>query len=336
MLLAAYVRDLRNRRLPAQWGDRLLGGACFATAATDDCAPPLLPVAAPPLGGTGAVAEIWGSDATCHVGEDGGIAYRCDGQILFGACSLAEESFAASDAASGLQQASERAYRDVIAAIDRLGFPHLLRVWNYIPQINRETGGVERYRQFNVGRHAGLAATARATRGDVPAACALGVDGGPLTVYFLAGREAPLAIENPRQVSAYDYPPQYGRRSPTFARASLAQLGAQRLLFISGTASIVGHRSVHIDDVAAQTLESLRNVAAVVDEANRRVGSECFSAADLAYKAYVRHAGDFAVVRREIEAALGDAPVLYLRADICRSDLLVEIEASGGHALEML
>ena len=60
-------------------------------------------------------------------------------------------------------------------------------------------------------------------RGDVPAACALGSPaGGALIVYFLAARHAGTAIENPRQLPAYDYPAEYGAFSPTFSRAEMA------------------------------------------------------------------------------------------------------------------
>ena len=47
---------------------------------------------------------------------------------------------------------------------------------------------------------------------------------------------------------------------------------------------------------------------------------------------YVRHVDDAPLVRRVLEAALGPAAhtvrhAVYLEADICRQDLLVEIEA---------
>jgi hypothetical protein len=92
--------------------------------------------------------------------------------------------------------------------------------------------------------------------GAVPAASAVGIADGPLDLCFFAGRgEPPLPLENPRQISTYDYPPQYGPRAPTFSRATLAQIGGQWTLFISGTASIVGHQSLHPDDILAQTLD---------------------------------------------------------------------------------
>jgi hypothetical protein len=167
-----------------------------------------------------------------------------------------------------------------------------------------------------------------------PAACALGTRGGPLRVSFLAGRFAPLAIENPRQVSAYRYPPSYGPRSPTFSRAALADVGAgRRALFISGTASIVGHETLHAGDVRRQTQESLANIRVLREIAAQRAG-RAFRPDELAYTVYVRHRDDLAGVREAFEREVGVASraareALYLQADVCREALLVEIEAHG-------
>ena len=64
-----------------------------------------------------------------------------------------------------------------------------------------------------------------------------------------------VPVENPRQVSAYRYPPTYGPRvADLLARgAGRTSAAATIALFISGTASIVGHETVHQGDVRAQT-----------------------------------------------------------------------------------
>jgi chorismate lyase / 3-hydroxybenzoate synthase len=231
---------------------------------------------------------------------------------------------------TALHAATEQAYREIFATLDDLAYPHLLRVWNYLPQINVDTHGTERYRQFNSARRSALSASGRDVSGNVPAACALGsATGSPLVIYFLASREAPTVIENPRQVSAYEYPPQYGPK-PAFSRASLLSEASGAILFISGTASIVGHRTVHAGDVAAQTRETLVNIEALLGEANRVSGASRFCMERLAYKVYVRNGADLPLIQSQLHAALGfHAQVVYLQADICRQDLLVEIEAIG-------
>ena len=216
-------------------------------------------------------------------------------------------------------------------ALDALGYPHLLRVWNYLPDINVESGGMERYRQFNSARQHVLRERGRALSGSVPAASALGAArGSPLLVYFLAGRTPARFVENPRQVSAYDYPRQYGPHSPVFSRAALVRQGSTLALFISGTASIVGHRSTHVGDTAAQTRETLTNIEALLAQANATAGGRYFDIGSLACKVYVRRPGDLALVQAQLMPALAaGARCLYLQADICRQDLLVEIEAAA-------
>ena len=165
-----------------------------------------------------------------------------------------------------LQAACEEAYAGIFRLLEAQGLPHLWRVWNYMADINGSSHGLERYRHFNVGRQDAFLAALRRVRGQVPAACALGLAAGPLSIAFLAGACPVRPIENPRQVSAYDYPEDYGPRSPTFSRGALVCLKDETLLFISGTASIVGHRSLHPGDVVAQCRESVANVAAVLAE----------------------------------------------------------------------
>jgi enamine deaminase RidA (YjgF/YER057c/UK114 family) len=253
---------------------------------------------------------------------DGGIRYAITGDFLFGVVALAQ-------GAGNLRDLAERAYRDIFAMLERQGFPHVLRFWTYFPRINGNENGIERYRLFNIGRGAAFAAADRHHAETIPAACALGTaSGDALTIYFVAAREGGRAIENPRQMSAYRYPPEYGPHSPTFSRAVLHPANGAPILFVSGTSSIVGHLSLHVGDVVAQTRETLANLEVVFAEAGRFVPPGTFAMKEASYKVYVRHAADAEAVRRELAAALGDdADVNFLLADICRSDLLVEIEA---------
>ena len=325
----------------SRWGD-VLGVATFNDAAHTLAAPaevPVANVATPVLGGAD-VFEIWRSGASAVSGQHEQVRFRRTADLLFGCIALSEAELdaaagslpeAGAAPASALHQATTRAYRQLCATLDAENYPHLLRVWNYVPDINRNSHGLERYRQFNSARQHALRASGRALRGSVPAASALGsVSDSPLVVYFLAGRTAPVFVENPRQVSAYHYPPQYGSHRPAFSRATLLRQGQSVALFISGTASIVGHRSLHLNDTAAQTRETLANIEALIGEANRIASGAHFRLDALTAKVYVRRPGDLPVIRAELAGALGPAArTLYLQADICRQDLLVEIEATA-------
>ena len=300
----------------------------LATHAPTAGEPPIFRHLRPDAGATvlapaGAELDVWfdGAGVVVH----GCVRYVVDGEWLYGCAQVGDED--------GMQAAAHRAYTDLFHVLAQSASPHLLRLWNYFPSINGDGGGVERYRQFNAGRQQAFIEARRSAFEGSPAACALGMQAGPLRVYFLAGRTPPLAIENPRQVSAYRYPDAYGPRSPTFSRAALAEVGQCTALFISGTASIVGHTTMHVGDVRRQTEESLTNIAAVRAVAAERAGRP-FPADALTYTVYVRRPTDLAAVREIFEAAVGARSraaleAIYLQADICRADLLIEIEAHG-------
>ena len=307
---------------PNALGARELGGA--------DASLPLLWPAGP-------VADVWCGEAPVQVPvqvqQRGAVRFATDGHWLHGCVELAEGGFE-KGREGGLQHAARQAYAELFGVLAGSACPHLLRLWNYLPDINRDDGRGERYRQFNAGRQQAFIDAQRSAFDGSPAACALGATHGPLRVYFLAGCHAPLAIENPRQVSAYRYPTHYGPRSPTFSRAAVADAGAGvQALFISGTASIVGHASVHVGDVRRQTQETLANVE-VLRLAAARCADAPFDAQRLVYTVYLRDPADLAAVRDEFERHVGPSSVaatgaLYVRADVCRADLLVEIEAHG-------
>jgi chorismate lyase / 3-hydroxybenzoate synthase len=286
-------------------------------------------------GAAGSALEMWHADGVLMQGQRGALRYCHNEQILFGLIQLSESDFGAAGQAgkTPLQQAAEYAYRDIFRLTDALGFETVLRFWNYLADINGQTDGVERYRQFNMGRQDGFLAGGRAVTGSVPAASALGFAQGPLTIYFLAARGVTSTpIENPRQLSAYRYPDDYGPRSPTFSRAAVARLDGRDVLFLSGTASIVGHQTLHAGDVLAQTRETVANITHILEEANRTAPLARFKLGDLHYKVYVRHARDAGAIHAELRRSLGEsARMTFLHADICRQDLLMEIEATAGH-----
>lgn len=309
--------------------------ACDRTVVlgASDYAPPLRALGAEP-----APWDIWWSQGDvvgtvqdhAHLGACVSQAWCSDGDWAFGRLRLPESR------ASGLQAVAQQAYTWLFATLERAGTPHLLRLWNYLPRINQDQAGLERYRHFNLGRQAAFLQAGRSTLDGAPAACALGCpddsDGAALTLYFLAGRQPVVAVENPRQVSAYRYPSRYGPAAPTFSRAALADVGgAGPGLFVSGTASIVGHETVHVGDVRAQTRETVTNLRAVCAAATQRAG-RCFAAEDLELVVYLRHPGDLTAVRDELAATLGAASpalqgAIFVQADVCRADLLMEVEA---------
>jgi chorismate lyase / 3-hydroxybenzoate synthase len=277
----------------------------------------------------------WLGQAPIAQGRLGQLQYRHNQDLLFGHIQLREADFAGQTGASALQAASHAGYQAIFDALHATGFTHLVRCWNYLPDINADGGGLERYRQFNIGRQDAFATSPHASLEAAPAASALGTPSGDLSIYFLASHTPAVALENPRQVPAYRYPSQYGPRTPIFSRGGLLSLAHSETLFISGTASILGHESVHPGKLAEQTEETLRNIAAVVAAANARAISQPFTCEELTLKVFVRHAVDLPQIRQIIDRQWGSAgKALFLQADVCRAELLVEIEAFCSHCRE--
>lgn len=227
---------------------------------------------------------------------------------------------------SGILAATETAYRHLLRAVRGSPQPHLLRVWNYFAQINEGADDDERYRRFCVGRARAVDA---AFNQPPPAATAIGTDGEPgvLQVIALCTRNPGVALENPRQTPAWQYPREFGPVPPGFSRGALTGDDDGLRLLASGTASIVGHVSRHVGDLEAQIAETFANLHALLDEAARRSGRTFALSGCEALRVYLRHRDHLPRAQAALHRHFGDAaPALFLRGDVCRRELDVEIE----------
>jgi len=272
------------------------------------------------------LAEVWTSTLPVTYHQADGIHCAMNEGVLFGALQL-EES-----AATLLDTVTYTAYRRLLVQARALGYPHLLRVWNYFPHINRESDGLERYQRFCAGRYQALAEGLSDFPRTLPAGTAVGTMSGPLKIHFLAARQPGTHVENPRQVSAYEYPRVYGPRSPSFARATLRLSISGSHLLIAGTASVVGHVSEHIGEPHKQTLEIIHNLNALITHTEQFHGitrGQWYGQA--LFKIYIRHPEHFATVRDILKEQLpSHTQVLYLQGEMCRSELLLEVEGILG------
>lgn len=265
--------------------------------------------------------EVWRACAPVQAGRIGGLAYAHDDLHLFAALDVDERG-------ADIQAAAEIAYAALRERTAALGYPHLLRVWNYLDDITVGEGDAERYKRFCVGRARGLGDVAPTS---LPAATAIGrvQPTGRLQVYWLAAREPGRPLENPRQVSAYHYPRQYGPQPPSFARAMLPADGTPLLL--SGTAAIRGHASLHADSIEAQLDETLANIDSLIDVARRqRPGLAAALGAGSHLKVYVREAAELAEVDAALASRLPQVPRVVLHARVCRRELRLEIDGAHG------
>ena len=238
---------------------------------------------------------------------------------------------AASMDAACFEAATRDAYHRIL---DGLTQDQLLRAWNFIPGINEPAAGGnteaetdrDRYMVFNAGRHRGFSDSMGSPIA-YPAASGVGHVGEDLVVHLLHGPGSPRCIDNPRQVLPDAYSERFGNPPPVFARAATIEAGEREALLVSGTASVVGEDSAHLDSFDRQLNETLRNLAVVVDEAWPGARPE-----DLEdWLVYLPDLGH----ETQVLSAIGPGPRVIVRQQgLCRPELLVEIECAGFRSLK--
>jgi chorismate lyase/3-hydroxybenzoate synthase len=319
-LRAAYMEGSPEQLLNSS--NDVLAVFEFGRSPLESSDPRHVPVALNQLGSPGQL-EVWRSDGPIKTGNWDRLRFAQGEQLTMGHIALDLRK------TGDMRESSRLAYDILQSYLQQSPHQWPLKIWNYIPGINQGSGDDELYRQFCLGR-AEAVLIDPGDRPPLPAATGIGTpsDEPALQVYFLAGALPGLDVENPRQVSAWRYPRQYGPKSPLFSRATIMRMNGSSQFLISGTASIVGHQTHHENQVANQLSESLRNVYSLLDEGHRLMGdSQARLDSDGILKVYIRNPDDYELIRRTLEAeAPAEIPRIYLQGDICRENLLTEID----------
>mgnify|MGYP002630521010 CR=1 FL=1 len=202
-----------------------------------------------------------------------------------------------------------------LKAVD-MGFEHTIRTWFYNCDI------VCWYDEFNKARDE-FFRDHHVYEGLVPASTGIGacnISGSAIMCGLLALKAKSdavtmQAVPSPLQCPATDY-------GSSFSRAAEIQFTDYRQLLISGTASIEPEgKTIHQDDIDGQIRCTLEVVEAILKSRNMDWANTTRAIA------YVKHADDLPRFEK-LRSALGlDAlPVVTLIAEVCRDDLLFEIE----------
>lgn len=222
-------------------------------------------------------------------------------------------------------------------------FDNVVRTWLYLGDIVGDVGPKQRYKELNRGRtdffqgiRFGQALLMPGVeRGAYPASTGIGMGGKGLAMSCMAllTRRPDvflLPLENPGQTPAYEYGAGYSPQSPKFSRAMAVILGNYFTVWVSGTASIVDSETRYIGDAAKQTEQTIDNIERLIAEDNflqHGVPGTGATLADLSkIRVYVKRPEDYAACRDVCERRFGNIPAIYAVADVCRPDLLVEIE----------
>ena len=323
-------------------GDRPEAARLLA-AHFNDSVPPVSFVVQPPASGAAAAVEWWGIDAGAAQVERFGaevttVTARGLRWLHVGGIAVDAGPVAHAQTHTGL----ERIGRALAVAGGDLGA--LVRTWFYLGEIGGHEAGGERYQEFNRGRsevyrgvHFRAGTGGGADRPIYPASTGIGMEGGGLTLAGLAlqserGDVVLRTIENPGQVPAYQYSRRYSPESPKFSRAMSVTADDFAGLWVSGTASIRDSESTHVGDFDGQVRQTMENIERLISPANLAAhGLERGGAtlADLAVaRVYLKRAADAARCEELLRPLFGDAPVIQVVADVCRPELLVEIEAA--------
>ncbi len=247
--------------------------------------------------------------------------------------------------ANGVYDRSISAFNEMQKTLASHGvkYEQIIRTWLYLGDIVGPEGETQRYKELNRARtdfyrdfHFGDGRIPDTIRQTVyPASTGIGTSNCDVTmscIALLSDRDDVILmpLENPQQVAAFDYAEHYSPESPKFCRAMAIAAGDCATILVSGTASITDSETRFIDDVEGQTNQTLDNIAALISEGNfKQHGMPGLGATldDLALvRVYVKRQEDYEKTRAICQQRLGELPIIYAIGDVCREDLLVEIE----------
>ncbi len=230
------------------------------------------------------------------------------------------------DPARSREEQTQDTFEQMEAALALAGMSleHVVRTWIYLDEI------LAWYREFNQVRDRffsergvfdSLVPASTGVGGRGSAGTALVANGLAMTTDGMTADAQ--AVPSPLQCPALEY-------GSSFNRAVEIAMGDHRRLFVSGTASIDAQgRTVHVGDVDAQISHTMDVVHAILT--SRRMDWDDVTRSVV----YFKRSEDVPAFEQYCDRhRVGPLPEVLVWADICREDLLFEIEvdaiAAGG------
>lgn len=213
---------------------------------------------------------------------------------------------------------------------------NIVRQWNYIEDILGYEGPFQHYQLFNEARTKFYSDQFR-ERG-YPAGTGIGTSGGGIMIEYIAvsdtGTET-APIDNPEQVPAYQYqqdllkgePVDRIKSTPKFERGRYLSAAGKEVIFVSGTAAIRGQHVVYPENPDLQTLYTIDNIEQLINKDN--LGKNGMGTGNFTFnylRVYLKDRNDYPVVSKYCHEKYGNVPAVWIEADICRDELMVEIE----------
>ena len=233
-----------------------------------------------------------------------------------------------------------------ILEAENMSFKNVIRQWNYIENITNTTqnqsGEYQYYQIFNDTR--ALFYENSQLRFDFPAATGIGCDTGGFALELIALSSPDLfksiSIKSPVQKNAYEYSDgvligdaihPVARQAPLFERAKMVMYKNSAIVYVSGTAAISGEKSVETRDPEHQTELTIQNIFELVTETNLRLNNihrKVKTMSPSYVRAYVKNKDHNDLVDKICKKHFAGTPLLLVQSDVCRDELLVEIEAA--------
>ncbi|MCD8043697.1 MAG: endoribonuclease L-PSP [Tannerellaceae bacterium] len=225
-----------------------------------------------------------------------------------------------------LANQSQQVFEIVKALLEKEKFPvnSIIRQWNYIEKITGFENENQNYQSFNNARSEFYAAADWSN--GYPAATGIGADPGGILIDFDAAiftspDTYATPINNKLQIAAHNYSgnvlaaAQSKKLTPKFERAKSMAFGDKKLVYISGTAAIRGEQSLHGVGLEQQLHITVENIAQLTGDAK-----------PVMLRVYLKESTDYEEAERLMKTYYPDIPISYMCADVCRDELLIEIE----------
>ena len=232
---------------------------------------------------------------------------------------------------------AQAVFRSLGKLLDQVSFSlnSIVRQWNYLEDILGFESEKQKYQEFNNVRSEFYGNSFEKT--GYPAATGIGMNSGGIIVEFVAVKSDELItmpIDNPEQIAAHQYSKNVLvgeecilKTTPKFERARYFELFGKRLIFISGTASITGEKTVGVNNPVLQTQITIENIKRLYNsDILKQLSSDKLQPKYGHARVYVKNRKDFSAIKKTFKTYYGNLPVVYIIANICRPDLLVEIE----------
>ncbi len=246
----------------------------------------------------------------------------------------------------GLREQADEIFArlDQILNIEGMPISSIVRQWNYIEQILAIKNGRQHYQEFNDSRSLFYHQTT--FENGYPAATGVGASCAGVVVdldalHPLRHDVRIVSLNNSLQVPAHAYSPSVllgeddrktGQKfTPKFERGKAILYGNKGFIYISGTAAIRGEKSLNDASVEEQTRMTLENIQYLISNENlaKEGINDVESVRLCSLRIYLKENHYYDQAKKIVEEIYHGLPAVYLKGDVCRDELLVEIEGAA-------